>query len=477
MNPPIAVSAADFARQPASPRPPPPWLEKAVFLHVSLLLVFAGWAFDGNVGWARTFISWWGAAGALLTVTALRGDGRRYFRWLWPLLAFNLLVLVSCFNPSFSIHRLDGEAFLVNTGGKAWLPSTAEPAASGRALGLFDAVFLSGFNLLLAVRQRRILRLVLVVASANALALSVFGTVQKLTGAGLFFGLRHSPNPFFFSTFIYHTHWGAFAVLSASSCIGLTFYYATRGQFRNFWHSPAFASATAVLFIAMTAPLSESRSGTLLIVILTGLALADALWRHRKHRRISAAALTWPLAGVLAAAVVLFLFVHALDPLGLKKRVELTRHQLTEMRAEGGLGSRAVLYRDTWKMARDRPWFGWGFDSYATVFRLYNTQKSVDRLPVFYAQAHSDWLQSLAETGLIGTGLIALLGILPLFTLRRRRLRDPLVLYPICGSILVLLYAGIEFPFECPAVALTFWVSLFSAIGRARLLPAADGRR
>lgn len=470
---PLAV--ADFGHAPTLPRPPFALLEKAALAHAGVLLVFAAWAFDGNVGWARSLISWWGGAGALLTAAAaFGGGGGRLLRGLWPFLAFNGLVLVSCLNPSFSAHRLDGESLLVHTGGVAWLPSAAEPAASLRALWLFDAVFLSGFNLTLHVRQRRALRGLLITASVNALALSIFGTVQKLTGAGLFFGLRRSPNLFFFATFIYHNHWGAFVLLSVSACAGLVFHYANRGQSRDFWHSPAFAGAVGVLFIALTAPLSESRSGTLLIVPLVALMLVHALRRWRKKRRASAAAITWLLAGVFATTAVLVFAVYALDRHGLNMRAELTRRQIEEMRAEGGLDSRAMLYRNTWRMARDKPWFGWGFDSYATVFRLYNTQKSVDRLPVFYAQAHSDWLQSLAETGLAGTALLGLLGALPLFRLRRRHLHDPLVLYPLSGCALVLLYAGIEFPFECPAVAVAFWMNFFIAVRCAHLLDYAS---
>ncbi|HTQ30173.1 MAG TPA: O-antigen ligase family protein [Opitutaceae bacterium] len=464
-------AAADFAADAGRRRPPLARLEKAALAHAGGLVIFASWAFDGNVDWARRLISWWGVVAALLTLAALfRNGGNRLWRWLWPLVAFNALVLASCLNPSFSVRVLDGEPLLVHTGGIAWLPSTADPAGSGRALWLFDAVFLSGFNLLLHVRHRRALRGLLIATSVNALALSVFGTVQKLTGAGLFFGLRQSPNAFFFSTFIYHNHWGAFVALSVAASAGLVFHYVSRSQARDFWHSPAFGGAIGMFFIALTAPLSESRSGTLLIVLLIAVMLGQMLWRWRQKRFASAAAFAWTAAGVLAAAAVLALAVYQLDRSGLNVRAELTRRQIEAMRAEGGLGSRGALYRDTWRMACDQPWFGWGFDSYATVFQLYNTQKSVDRLPVFYAQAHSDWLQSVAETGFAGTALVGLLGALPLLTLRRRHFFDPLVAYPLVGCSLVLLYAWIEFPFECPAVAAAFWVYFFLALGCARLL-------
>jgi O-antigen ligase len=370
------------------------------------------------------------------------------------------------------MRTFDGESLLVRSGGVAWLPGSAEPAASLRALWLFDSVFLPGLNLALCLRQRRALRWLLILATGNALALSIFGTVQKLTGAGLFFGLRKAPNAFFFSTFIYHNHWGAFVILSVATCAGLVFHYAARREARDFWHSPAFGGAVGLLFIAATAPLSESRSGTLLVLLLAGAILVHGLWHWRKKRQASAASLVRWLGGTLAVAGILAAGIYKLDEQGFKMRAELTREQIEQMHATGGLGSRAVLYRDTWQMAGDRLWFGWGFDSYARVFMIYDTQKSVvDRLPVFYAQAHSDWLQNAAETGLVGTALIGLLGALPLLTLRRHHFRDPLVFYPLWGCALLLLYAWIEFPFECPAVAILFWLMFFAAVRDAQLSP------
>jgi len=472
---PDEASHAGSTSDSAHSRPPLSLLEQAALVHAGLLLVFATWAFDGNIDWARRIISWWGSAGALITLGAVfRGGGGRALRWLWPLLAFNLLVLASCLNPSFSTRLFDGEPLLVRTGGVPWLPGSAEPEASLRALWLFDGVFLPGLNLALCLRQRRALRWLLILATGNALALSIFGTVQKLTGAGLFFGLRESPNAFFFSTFIYHNHWGAFVVLSVAGCAGLVFYYAGRREARDFWHSPAFGGAVGLLFIAATAPLSESRSGTLVILLLAGVILVHGLWRRRKKRQASTASLAWWLVGALAVAFILAAGIYKLDENGFKVRAELTREQIEQIHAAGNLGGRSALYRDTWQMARDRLWFGWGFDSYARVFMIYNTQKSVDGLPVFYAQAHSDWLQSIAETGLVGTALVGLLGALPLLTLRRHHYRHPLAFYPLLGCALLLLYAWIEFPFECPAVAILFWLMFFAAVRHTQLTPARD---
>jgi hypothetical protein len=127
--------------------------------------------------------------------------------------------------------------------------------------------------------------------------------------------------------------------------------------------------------------------------------------------------------------------------------------------------SRLTLYRDTWRMASEKPWFGWGLESYAHVFRVFNTQRTAETvfwIP-FYAEAHNDWLQSLAETGFIGTGLLVLLGWLPLRGHWRHAFDSPVPRYLLIGCGLILLYAWVEFPFANPAVMMVFCGSWFLA--------------
>jgi len=151
-------------------------------------------------------------------------------------------------------------------------------------------------------------------------------------------------------------------------------------------------------------------------------------------------------------------------------RVAKTREQFTELRARGHLGDRRELYRATWQMARDKPLFGWGMASYPSAFVLYNNQKSpLDRLPVFYHDAHSDWLQALAEHGFVGAALLALCALVPLRSLRHRHISHPVTIYLLAGCALLLLYAGVEFPFGNIAVVLAWWTCFFTAIHYARL--------
>jgi len=156
------------------------------------------------------------------------------------------------------------------------------------------------------------------------------------------------------------------------------------------------------------------------------------------------------------------------------QRAALTSEQLASIAREDTLNSRLALYRDTWRMAAEKPWFGWGLESYAYVFRVFNTQRAAELwiwIP-FYAEAHNDWLQSLAEVGFVGTGLLALLVLLPTVAVRWRRVDSILPRYLLAGVGIVLLYAWVEFPFANPAVMLTCWLTFYCAIRYATLSEA-----
>ncbi len=463
------------ARVPPAMRPlrTTEWL---ALLHAGLFLVAITWAFGGAAEWLRPHFAWFGGIGIFLTFAAMRDrdvrkeGGLRPLTWLWPFAAFNALVLISCLNSSFRIVKSENETLFLNTGGFAWLPSTARPSLSLQALWIFDALWIPAFNLTLLVRQRRALRGLLIVAVVNAVALSIFGTVQKLTHAkGIYFGEVPTPQAYFFASFVYHNHWGAFSLLMMAACLGLAWHFGRRHDARNFFHSAAFGGLVALLLITATVPLSGSRSSTILGTLLLGGAFlhwAARLYLSRRHRP---AGFLLPIGGAVLALVLAAGSVWYVARETIEKRASLTRDQVANMLAKGGVGSRSELYRDTWRMAQDKRWFGWGMASYPHVFSLYNRQSSIDRLPVFYRDAHSDWLQSFAEHGFVGTVLLALCGLVPLTRLRRRHFASPLPAYLLAGCGLLLLYAWVEFPFGNLAVVFSWWLCFFTALHYARL--------
>ncbi|MBI3885045.1 MAG: O-antigen ligase family protein [Opitutae bacterium] len=454
-------------------------LELAVALHVGVLTVFTSWAFGGQIPWARSLMVGWATGGFLLFVIALGTLARRhgasplgFARHLWPLLLFDLVVGASCFNPSFKPIVRDGEHFwALTTPPFSWLPSSARPELTLRELWQFNALVVSAFNLYLVLDNRRILRSLLLGFAANAVVLAVFGTFQKLVGAkGLWFGLVKSPNDHFFSTFVYHNHWGSFVLLHTAVCLGLLFHYVRRGGHRDVWHSPVMAGAVATLLLAASVPLSSSRSSSVLVCLFLLGALVHFLARLIRRRRDLNESPLLPVAGIIFAAALALGATLYLGRDVIQQRAQLTARQLEQIKAENSLNARLLLYRDTWRMAAEKPWFGWGLETYADVFRIYNSAPTpVHGWRPFYAQAHNDWLQSLAESGFVGTTLLGLLGLAPLLAVPWRRVESVLPRYLLAGCGLLLLYAWVEFPFANPSVMLAFWTSLYAAARYAQL--------
>jgi O-antigen ligase len=454
-------------------------LVRLVMLHLAIMVVFASWAFGGLAPWARQVLVWWGTVGMILFPLACRvarrepGRAHPAVRFLWPLLLFDLCVGVSCFNPTFRESMVAGQAALVlNDPPYAWLPSAAVPRLAARELWLFNGLIISAFNLLLVVNRRNQLRQLLYLLAGNAVVLAVFGTFQKLVGAtGLWFGLVPSPNARFFATFIYHNHWGAFTLLNTAVCLALLFHTYRRGGWRDFWHSPLLLGALVTLLLALSIPLSASRSCTALAGILLGGALLHLLASVVRQRQAQRKSATAAVTAIILATLVAVAGSGYLARNAIAERAAQTSLQLSATNPTSVGAGRATLYRDTWRMAAAKPWFGWGLESYARVFRIYNTQRTVETwiwIP-FYAEAHNDWLQSLAEVGFVGTTLLALLLLLPLLSARWKHLSAVLPRYLLGGCVLILLYAWLEFPFANPAVMLTFATIFFSAVRYAQL--------
>jgi O-antigen ligase len=454
-------------------------VEKFVLVQFSILLVFTSWAFGGQAPWARQVIAWWGTVGILLFLWAAgtgrpAGDGKIHpaIRWLWPLWLYDLLVIASCFNPGFREVVAGGEPSLVLANPNPWWPSAARPVLAAKELWQFNGLVLSSFNLLLTLRRRRHVLAILQLVAGNAVLLAIFGTFQKLVGAkGLLFGLVASPNPRFFSTFIYHNHWGAFTLLNTTVSVALLHHYHRRGGHRDVWHSPVLLGAVATLVLALSVPLSASRSCSVLEALLLGGALVHFLLKLIRERRERALPVALPVTGVILACLLAASAITFLGRKSILDRLTQTSEQLSHQGEGTVLDSRLVLYRDTWRMAAAKPWFGWGLESYAHVFYIFNTHPSHERWAwrAFYAQAHNDWLQSLAEVGFVGTGLLALLVLLPVGAVPWRRVPSIVPRYLLAGCGLLLLYAWLEFPFANPAVMLTFCTVFYCAIRYAEL--------
>ena len=450
--------------------------QRLIAAQLAVFIVGTTWAFGGNASWVRTPISLWGSIGILLTVAGLAGRllTKRAFPsgayWIWPVVLLNALVLASGFTVSFKNLASSGGVLLVPMRVPSWLPSTAVPDVTLRSLWLFDGIYFSCVNLVLFVERKRLLRIIVAIVVGNAFILAVFGTVQKLIGSkGIFFGAVPSPNEAFFASFVYDNHWGAFMVLMSGAAIALTLRYAYGIKGSGFLHGPALAGLVCVCLMALSVPLSGSRACSLLVIILVLGAVRYGFPLVVGGLHASGLKPQYALAVISILALIVLSWTWSVVGETVASRAEVTRNQILHFRARGDGISRRILYRDTWRMALDKPLFGWGMGTYPNVFPLYNTeQRPNERLPVVYHDAHSDWLQGLAEIGFVGLGLVVSAAVLPLRTLRKTNV-TPIPHFLIFGCLLVLLYTLVEFPFGNVAVELSWTFCLAVAVQYMRL--------
>jgi O-antigen ligase len=443
------------------------WLPIAASLHALSLIVFLSWRFGGMEPFSRVVAGW-----ALLIAPALTIAGwrvadpslRRRFAFIAvPLIGLAVIVAVSAANPYMRMLTSDGEpTALVERAYLKLLPAAAWPAPAIRDF-LFNAgLVLVGLNLFLSRPTRGQQRFLLSAIAVNAAALAAVGTIFKLTHAKQILGTYPSPNENFFATFFYYNHWGGFAILGAAAAAAIAFYY-RQAEGGDWLHTPGpfFGVLTIILLVSL--PVAGGRAS-----ILAGLFLAVGLgYRLIPRRRDGSHRLAASLA---AFGVVAVLSVGALWLA--RDRLASLWHKTSEQVGYAQSGrladARAAIYRETWDLFLQRPIYGWGWRGFRHAiypriqkfdFRMQNEQKQ----NTIVLDAHNDWLQILAELGLVGVVVIVATfrGIARVASPQRWVLSPSFEL--ILGFVSLSLLACLDFPFACPAVVVTAWTLVMTA--------------
>ena len=456
--------------------------ESLALAHAALVVIGSAWLLGGMGPRGEWVVAALAAPAFALLFSEARARRRaedragflRLLRWSAPLACLAVLIIVSAFNPSHRPAFIYDGYVLRPVPHVIWLPSSASPSDSLRLLACFGGLAATGLSLAFCIQSRRALRRLVLVLVLHAAALAVLGTLQRQTGAtGPFFGAVHARNPSWFATFLYHNHWGAFAVLHAAAALALVFNSIREPSPRGWLHGPGPSLSLAAVLIAATAPLSSSRSSTLLMLALAAGAVLVALRQALRPARSSRGTfLRAGLMGALLLAGAGLVAVQSRDVIS--ARLALPRDQISALQSGTVHYTRADLYADTWRMAADKPVFGWGLESYAPIFLNYSSfTRTPDGFINTFEDAHSDWLQALAEIGFVGTALLLLVGLLPLAETFRLGNLSTVSAWLLAGCTLIAGYAWVEFPLACPSVVGTWWILWFSALRALQLTPAS----
>jgi O-antigen ligase len=298
------------------------------------------------------------------------------------------------------------------------------------------------------------------------LVLAVFALIQQFTWEGRLFWFRPTPNAGGTGgPFVSRNHFAGYMEMLIPIPIALALSRAVRGEARLFY-----GFAAAIMGIAEAASLS--RGG---IVSLTGgiLFVAAASARSRRGSRIEdresriedresegyAARVRSSILDLrssifvflIAAAIVAGIFWVGADS-GLAER-------LADSQLDVSPYGRPGMWSDTLRMFRAHPILGVGLGAFETVYPIYGR---VDGSLVIEF-AHNDYLQTLADGGIVAAAL-AVWFIIATFRgfVRGIRLRDPLrrglALGAGAGIFAILVHSLFDFNLQLPSNALLFLV-------------------
>jgi hypothetical protein len=251
----------------------------------------------------------------------------------------------------------------------------------------------------------------------TGLIIAVFAIVQKFSFNGHIFWIgMKAADPV--GPYYNYDHYAGFmelctplAIASAVAHINHTSYSSCKSWVEKvLWFSTSEAHQTLrYIFFAMimtaTVFMSTSRGGIMSFCVTQLIFFAIIICKTAHHERGRRALFVF---GTIAALV--SIFVLWLGPEDFLQRFQLTSiDKIVKM--EGPDAARLMFYRDTISMIKDKPVLGAGLGTFGSAFAPY---RKFDLNLGYLRYAHNDYLQLLAEMGIVAGGII-ILGFLILF--------------------------------------------------------------
>jgi O-antigen ligase len=286
------------------------------------------------------------------------------------------------------------------------------------------------------------------------LAMALFALVQHFTWNGRFYWLRPTEVTTPFGPFANHNHFAGYMELLIPIPIALIITRAVTTELRVLF-------GFAATLMGVAAVLSLSRGGIISIAAGLLFLVVMSFGLRRQRGKTPAKGRVLPLASQLAVVIAIgavittgILWIGA-DPV--INRVTQGQPSSADAPKETFHSSRGWVWRDTVTMIRANPFVGVGLGAYETAFSIYTKSDGSLRVP----QAHNDYLQVVADCGVIG-GLIAVWFIVLVFraVVRGVRSSDPLYAGLALGSgagiFGMLVHSLFDFNLQLPSNALLF---------------------
>jgi O-antigen ligase len=295
--------------------------------------------------------------------------------------------------------------------------------------------------------QKRLRRMALMIVIFGAV-MAFAGILQRLASPDAIYGMRPTPQAIPFGPFVNQHHFAAFMEMTAGLTLGLLFGGGVKKD------KTALLGICAVL-MGIAVLMTGSRGGFLSMLGVIGFVLAARFFTGGS-RSDAAAGPTSKLAAVVgsAAAVILIagttLYLGAGGPL-------LRGLGFSDQQTDITSG-RSHFWSIALQIFSDHPIIGAGFDAFAAAFSKYDTWHGLYRVE----QAHNDYLQMLADAGILGFACVAAF----IFLLFRRGLkvisnatddfRRSVAVGAMAGCFGILIHSFFDFPMRTQSNAFFF---------------------
>lgn len=455
---------------------------KYLILQTCLLVLFSVWSLGGRadgaifaiagIAWASLFALVLHPPSVVRLKNVFAQSRCRLMLGAWCILI--LFLLLAPLNSEGVIDTLvDGSTVYQPRDTVAWFRTTFVRERCLEYGFLLSGVLVQVMMLWHIIDRFGRVRLLLTVFAGNALVVAILGAGYRLLGSEQILGFFEPVHSGFFGSFRYHNHWTAFALLSMGQCVALVLYWYQAGSrdadVRRQHLDVVWAGA--LLILSFTLPMSTARAGVLFLVIFwICLGLFFAKWAYRQ---------SLPKLGLLRGVVPVFAFILMVGVIVYS--IRLSSHELhadwdetltqVEQLQQGDLDEidahRTNSWGDCWCMFKDRPLYGSGFGSHRYLYQIYardhyrHESGVVRHIKEF---AHNDWMQYLAEFGVIGLFLLCMPPVTLLIRYRRAILGSPFACALLFSCGLILMLASFEFPLSNPAIIVIFSIQFTLAL-------------
>ena len=400
------------------------WWNRLLVTGLGIVLAFAVLAFGSTEPWSEFVLECAAAGLFLLWAASQLAQGNLEIRpspLYLPALAFALLVAVQ-----------------LVSGISAYRYATLQEAIRYLAYGMLMFVAVQCF------RSRQQIHGFLTGMTIFGTLLAVFGILQDFTSNGKIYWIRQPQFAAWgFGPYVNHSHWAGLMELLTPLPLALLMRRRQSGALTALL-------GFAALMMGSTIFLAGSRGGMAAFAVQVALGAALLLLRGQSSERIR---------DVAILAVIGVIFLAWLGGSRVTDRIE------SAYAAEGATMTHTLdarfrlgLFKDTLSMAKARPIAGWGLDCFTRVFPGFQTFYS-DR---FVNAAHNDYLQLLAETGVIGFAIMLWFVIAMFRSGLRRRVPAGPVAFPKLAATLactgILVHSLVDFNLHVSANAALFYV-------------------